>query len=99
MNMHLTDDELHALVARDPTNDKLLKELRWRVRWNAIRKMANPRGTCNAGLPIYSDQRGAMSSGYICHEKAHSVCNHGVRAWDRDERNERLKAIAAEVRD
>lgn len=98
--MHLTDAQLHTLVAANPSDPKLLKELRSRVRWNAIKSMPNPRGTCGHGRAVYADQRGAMSSGYICHAGDHTICNggHGQNVvWDPDPKTVRLKALIETV--
>lgn len=98
--MRLTDEQLHRLVASDPSDESALKELRERVRWNAIRSLPNPTGTCGHGERVYADNRGAMSSGYVAHEKGHSVCNKGYGldvVWDPD--TPRVAALKALIHD
>lgn len=99
MSFHLTDDQLHALVARDPSDPKLLKELRLRVRWNALKAMPARRGRCGHGKRVYADEKGAMASGYICHE-GHGICGNGGGVdvvWNEDPKRARLKALVETI--
>lgn len=61
--MHLTDEQLRHLVAADPTNERLLRELRFRTSLLIIRKMPARRGVWR-GRPVILDEKGAMASGY-----------------------------------
>lgn len=65
--MHVSDDQLYALLARDPSNPELLEELRSRTRQSLLRRLPNPTGRCPHGYRIMWDQRGVYSSGYPIH--------------------------------
>lgn len=84
----LTVRELHCLIGLnydDPERQtQWVRELAL-IRIGDIRnELPNPTGVCAAGLPIYIDQKGVYSSGYVLHRDGHSVCDHAGEVWDRD---------------
>lgn len=101
--MHLTDDQLHAAIAHGGSlwRDRLLKELRFRIRRKALEALLGRKGTCGHGLRVYRDDKGAMSSGYIGHEGG-GICGNGGGVdveWDPlTPHQERMKALRDSMR-
>jgi hypothetical protein len=97
----LTDEHLHALVADNPHDEDLLKELRQRVRWAAIQAIPARWGYCSAGKRVLMDEKGAYSSGYPMHsEENFAACLHpGKIVFDEpNEHTLRLQALIEELR-
>jgi hypothetical protein len=98
MNVHLTDEQLHTLIAADPTDAKLLDELRMRIRLRLLSNLPNPRGTCPHGKRVVIDQNGPYSTGYLdgCSRCGYAAAEGTV--WDDQPEREWRLALADELR-
>lgn len=81
----LTDEQLRILLAHDPSNKALLKQLAWRTSQAAWRKLPSPEGTCGCGRRVRLDDKGAMSTGYWYHvEPPYTTCLSGHKSVRQD---------------
>lgn len=99
--MRLSDEQLLRLVVSDPSDPDVLAELRERTRWTAIKAMPRRVGTLN-GRPVYTDDKGAYSSGLTCYERGGPInYDHYDRiVWDPavEAVRERYRRIAESLR-
>jgi hypothetical protein len=84
---YLTDKQLCTLLAADPSNEQIRRDLTRRTIRAALKRLPSPEGFCSAGYRVRLDDKGAYSSGHCYHYELpdRSTCFHGQEVeWDVD---------------